>query len=154
MRLKALTRQIQDVNATFALPEASRGLYASAGGLARLVRCVGLPVASEIALTGRILTADDAKGLGLVNVVAGQPGAKSVVEAAVEMAGRIAALSPDAVIITRAGLRMALEEGSVETATQRTEERYGIAMRQAENFGIGLEAFAKREKPKWVPSKL
>jgi len=118
------------------------------------VRCVGLPIASEIALAGRVLSAEEAKGLGLVNVVAGQSGAKSVVEAAVDMAARVAALSPDAVLVTRAGLRMALEEGSVEMAAQRTEERYGEAMRRAENFGIGLEAFARREKPKWVPSKL
>lgn len=138
--------------ATFGLPEASRGLYAAAGGLARLVRVVGLPVATEIAMAGRVLKADEAKALGVVNVVSQTR--ESVVEEAVKLAARIAELSPDAVIVTRAGLRMALEVGSVEVAAQKTEEIYGTRMREAENIRIGLEAFAKKQKPQWVPSKL
>jgi enoyl-CoA hydratase/carnithine racemase len=41
-------------HATFGLPEALRGIFAGAGGPPRLVRNVGLPIASEMALV-RIL---------------------------------------------------------------------------------------------------
>lgn len=138
--------------ATFGLPEASRGLYAAAGGLARLVRVVGLAVATEIAMAGRVLNANEAKTLGLVNVVSKTQ--ETVVQEAVKLAARVAELSPDAVVVTRAGLRMALEVGSVEVAAQKTEEIYGTRMREGENIQIGLEAFAKKKKPQWVPSKL
>lgn len=139
-------------SATFGLPEASRGLYAAAGGLARLVRNVGLPLATEIAMAGRVLSAQEAKALGLVNRISKSD--DSVVAEAVEMAARVANLSPDAVLVTRAGLRMAWEEASVERAAQKTEELYGRGLKEGENIKIGLEAFARKKKPEWVASKL
>jgi enoyl-CoA hydratase/carnithine racemase len=42
--------------ATFGLPEATVGLYPSAGGLPRIVRNCGIQIASEIAMTGQRLT--------------------------------------------------------------------------------------------------
>ena len=79
---------------------------------------------------------------------------ESVVDEAVEIASKIASLSPDAIIITRHGLRQSWEQGSVERASQETELRYGHALRSSENLGIGLRAFAEKKQPKWVPSKL
>jgi enoyl-CoA hydratase/carnithine racemase len=70
------------------------------------------------------------------------------------MANKIAALSPDAIIITRAGLREAWETGSVERAAQRTSDRYDRALFEGPNMKIGLDAFAAKKKPQWVPSKL
>jgi enoyl-CoA hydratase/carnithine racemase len=138
--------------ASFGLPEALRGLYAGAGGLSRLVRLAGLTLASEVALTGRRLSAQEALQHGIVNKVSRTHG--SVVEEAVAMAASIGELSPDAVIVTRHGLRVALETGSVERASQLTAERYGRALFEGENIRIGLMAFAQKKKPDWVPSKL
>lgn len=138
--------------ASFALPEAKRGLYAAAGGLSRLVRLAGITLASEIAMTGRSLSAQEAVQLGIANRVSKTH--ESVVDEAVEMASKIAALSPDAIIVTRAGLRQSLEEASVERATQNTELLYGAKLRDGKNFAIGLQAFAQKKEPKWVPSKL
>jgi enoyl-CoA hydratase/carnithine racemase len=45
--------------AIFGLPEATVGLYAAAGGLPRIVRNVGLQIASEVAMTGRRLSAQE-----------------------------------------------------------------------------------------------
>lgn len=139
-------------SARFALPEAQRGLYAAAGGLSRLVRLVGITVASEIAMAGRVLSAQEAERYGIANCVSRS--AESCVSEAVAMAGRVAAQSPDAVVVTRHGLREALEEGSVERASQRTEARYGEGLRRGENIRIGLAAFARKEAPRWVGSKL
>ena len=138
--------------AAFALPEASRGLFANAGGLARLVRLVGLPVASEVAMAGRVLGAHEALALQIVNKVSRSN--ESVVEEAVALADKIAGLSPDAIIATRFGLWGGLEEGSVETAAQRADQRYSRALVEGDNIRIGLEAFAKKQKPRWVASKL
>lgn len=138
--------------ASFSLPEASRGIYAAAGGLARIVRICGLQIGSEVAMTGRVLSAAEAAAYNLVNRVAASH--ESTVAEAVEMAGRVAALSPDAIIVTRAGLREAWETGSVERAAQKTEERYGRALREGENVQRGLLAFKEKRKPEWVGSKL
>ncbi|KAF2674432.1 ClpP/crotonase [Microthyrium microscopicum] len=138
--------------AQFGLPEALRGLYAGAGGLSRLVRLVGLTQASEIALTGKRLSAEEAVARGVANKVSKTH--ESVVEEAIEMATLIGELSPDAVIVTKHGLRQALETASVERASQLTQERYGYALSQAPNFRIGLTAFAQKQKPNWVASKL
>ncbi|KAK2627800.1 hypothetical protein QTJ16_002446 [Diplocarpon rosae] len=138
--------------ATFSLPEVTVGLYAAAGGLPRIVRTAGLHVASEIALTGRRLTAQEALGYRFVNRISSS--AETLVQEAVEMAVRVAGLSPDAVVVTRAGIREGLEAGSVEEATRRTSERYDRALFEGENMGIGLEAFGAKKKPVWVPSKL
>lgn len=138
--------------ATFGLPEALRGIYAAAGGLPRLIRNVGLPVATEIAITGRVLTAREALQYQLINKVS--VSRETVVEEAIALARKIADLSPDAVVVTRAGLREAWETGSVERAYQIVEERYGAVLKGGENAREGLAAFAEKRKPKWVPSKL
>lgn len=113
--------------ATFGLPEALRGLYAGAGGLPRVVRNLSMQMATEIALTGRTLNANEAKSLQLVNVIA--PAQAEVVAEAIKLAGKVASLSPDAVIVSRAGLRETWETGSVERAFQLVDERFGRKMR-------------------------
>ena len=138
--------------ASFGLPEAKRGLFAAAGGLSRLVRITGLPIATEIALAGRVLSAEEALKYNVINKVSKSQ--SSVVQEAVDLAASIGEMSPDAVIITRSGLRQALETASVERASQLTQEKYGKALAEAENTMIGLMAFANKQKPQWVPSKL
>lgn len=138
-------------SAVFALPEASRGLYAAAGGLARIVRIAGLQIGSEVAMAGRKLSAQEALQFQLINRISASP--KSVVQEAVELAGRVAGLSPDAIIVTRHGLRQAWETASVERAAQNTENEYGLKLRTGENIAIGLDAFARKKAPMWVPSK-
>jgi enoyl-CoA hydratase/carnithine racemase len=138
--------------ASFGLPEASRGLYAGAGGLSRLVRQCGMVLASEVAMAGRQLTAEEAARYLIVNKVSKSH--ETVVDEAVEMARKIASLSPDAIIVTRHGLRQAWETGSVERASQLTADAYGAKLAKAENTLIGLQAFAQKKQPQWVPSKL
>lgn len=139
-------------SATFGLPEALRGIFAGAGGPARLVRNVGIPVASEMALTGQPITAQRAKELNIVNRIS--PSQDTVVDEAIKLANSIANISPDAAIVTRAALKDAWEHGSVERATQLTIERYNDALQRGPNALEGLKAFAEKRKPNWQPSKL
>ena len=108
--------------ATFGLPEALRGIYAGAGGLPRLLRNTSLPIANEIALTGRFLTPPEALQYHLINRISKTP--ESCVEEAVELASKCAAISPDAVIVSRSAIREAWETASVERAYQVSDDRW------------------------------
>ena len=55
---------------------------------------------------------------------------------------------------SKSSLREAWETASVERATQRTSDRYDLLLRDAPNMKIGLDAFAAKKKPQWVPSKI
>jgi enoyl-CoA hydratase/carnithine racemase len=138
--------------AEFALPEVLRGLYAGAGGLARIVRDCGMRIGSELALTGRRVPAEEALQLRLINRIAKSP--ESVLNEAIEMAKDIASKSPDAIIVSRSGLREAWETASTIEAGKITTERYGKKLMASENLRIGLEAFAAKKQPQWVASKL
>ncbi|KAI1853993.1 hypothetical protein JX266_001134 [Neoarthrinium moseri] len=137
--------------AKFGLTEVKRGLYAAAGGLPRVVKTFGMQLAAEIALTGRMLTAQELQQYGFLRVSESQ---ESVVGNALKLAKEIASQSPDAVIVSRAGLRDAWENASVERSAQLTEERWSQKLFEGENFRIGVEAFANKKQPAWVPSKL
>ncbi|KAJ6155265.1 hypothetical protein N7470_005831 [Penicillium chermesinum] len=138
--------------AQFGLPEVAVGLYAAAGGLPRLVRIVGLPLASEFAMTGRKLSAKEALDLGLINRISQSAG--TVVEETIALAQEITKNSPDGVIVTRQGIREAWGNASVEDATSRTRDEYMSKLAAGENFKIGVGAFAAKKQPKWVPPKL
>lgn len=116
------------------------------------MRIVGLQLASEIAMTGRRLSAQEALEYRLINRVAKTTG--SVVDECLDLAGHISSFSPDGIIVTRQGLREAWENPSVEQATSRTRQEYVNKLVAGENFKIGVEAFARKTRPKWVPSRL
>src|SRR5437667_8374383 len=90
-------------HARFGLAEVKRGLFAAGGGTTLSAR-IPLAIALEIGLTGDAIDAARAQALGLVNrvVPAGQ-----VVDAAVELASKIAANGPLAVEVTKRLLREA-----------------------------------------------
>jgi enoyl-CoA hydratase/carnithine racemase len=69
------------------------------------------------------------------------------------LANGIVNISPDAAIVTRAGLREAWETG-VERATQGVLDRYAEKLNEGGNALEGLKAFAEKRKPVWVASKL
>lgn len=137
--------------AKFGLPEVKRGLWAAAGGIPRVVRTFGMQMASEIVLAGRELSAQEAKDAGFARVSASQ---ESVVGEAVELAKQVADMSPDAIIVSRAGLRETWETASVERSAQLVQDRYAKHLLTGDNLKIGLLAFITKTKPEWVPSKL
>ncbi|KAL4979988.1 ClpP/crotonase-like domain-containing protein [Aspergillus desertorum] len=138
--------------AQFALPEVQRGLYAGAGGLTRIIRTVGMQVGTELALTGRRISAQEAKSLRLVNHISESP--EKVLDDAISLANMVADVSPDAVIVSRHGLREAWESGSVEQGSRATAELFAARLLKGENLRRGLEAFKEKRKPEWVGSKL
>jgi enoyl-CoA hydratase/carnithine racemase len=143
---------IASPTATFGLPESLRGIYAGAGGLPRLVRNVGIPLASEISMTGRTLSATEALRYNLINGVSASQ--DTCVAEAVKLAEKVANISPDAIVVTRAGLRETWETASVERAFELVHARLSPGLMAGENSKEGLAAFREKRKPVWKASKL
>ncbi|KAF3800053.1 Enoyl-CoA hydratase [Colletotrichum gloeosporioides] len=138
-------------DAYFGLPEVKRGIAAIGGALPRLIRTIGLQRASEFALTGRNVSAQEMEQWGIVNKVVPKD---KVVEEAVRYAQMIAINSPDAIICTRAGLRQGWETAAVERAVEWTLEKEFAELQKGENILEGLKAFSEKREPRWKGSKL
>lgn len=63
-------------------------------------------------------------------------------------------MSPDSVVVSRLGIRQAMETPSVERATQLNAEMFAERLMNGENAKEGLRTFQEKRAPKWVPSKL
>jgi len=88
-------------------PETGLGIIAAAGALWRLPQLVGLPLATELVLTGRILTGEEALAAGLVTSLH-EP--DDLLPAAHALADRIAANDPLATRLTKRVLRAPLAD--------------------------------------------
>lgn len=142
---------IASPNADFRLPDVLRGTAAMEGAFPRLCRNFGLQRAMFMALTAYTLTAKEALEWGLVQRIVP---IENLVAEAVAIAKLIASMSPDSVIVSRAGVRQAWETGSIAHATFITGETYGRKLMSGENAMEGMLAFAEKRQPRWVPPKL
>jgi len=135
-------------HATFSLPEATLGIIPDSGGVLRLPRRLPRPVALELLVTGRTLTASEAHGLGLVNDVV--PGER-LLPAAHALAARIVAAAPLAVAaileVLEATDGLSLRDGYA-TLHSGTLAAYA-AMQRSQDALEGPAAFAERRPPVW-----
>lgn len=99
--------RVAAVGARFGLPEVGIGIVPSSGGIARLVRMVGVARARELVLWRSRWSAAEALGMGLVSEVVEPPG--SVLERAVEIAGELARLPRLAQRVARRSIDAAAE---------------------------------------------
>ncbi len=130
--------------ATFGLPEVRRGLLAAGGGLVRLPRLLPPRVAAELILTGDFVGAERMAAHGVVSRIT-EPG--GAVEAALELAGRIAANAPLAVAGARRMLQLA---GDLDEAALWEEMRkLNAAVGNSEDALEGARAFAEKRAPRW-----
>ncbi|OTB00363.1 hypothetical protein M426DRAFT_15498 [Hypoxylon sp. CI-4A] len=141
--------------ATFALPEVSIGVIALAGALPRVVRSFGRQRAAALALSGKPFDAQTMFDWGLVNeIVEEGDGDGDVVQAAVAWAERIAANSPDAVIVSREGLKLGWEGVGPELGTDLILKGWFGKIEDGANAVEGVRSFNEKRKPRWVDSKL
>jgi crotonobetainyl-CoA hydratase len=134
--------------AEFFLPEATIGLIPNAGGVLRLPRRLPRAVAVEMMLTGRRLSAREAKDLGLVSQIA--PG-DGLMAAARALAARVLASAPLSAQAIKAVMR-ATEGLSVEDG-YRLMQSGGIPayerLKASEDYFEGARAFAEKRSPVW-----
>ena len=130
--------------ARLGIPETKRGLIAGAGALIRLPQRIPRNVAMEMALTGELVSAARAYGLGLVNTVCEDGGA---VEEALRLAAAIAANGPLAVRLSKQIVDQLVELPELE-AWQRQQEFIDRIM-SSEDAREGAAAFAEKRDPAW-----
>jgi enoyl-CoA hydratase len=125
--------------AKLGLPEVTLGIIPGYGGTQRLPRLVGMGMALELITTGRMIDAEEARSLGLVNRVL--PPA-DLLPAAKELALKIAANGPIAV---RLALDAALRGASLPLAAglQGEQELFALVSSTAD-MREGLKAFLEK----------
>jgi enoyl-CoA hydratase len=130
--------------ATFGLPEVTRGLVAAAGGLLRLPRRVPYHLAMEIALTGERVAAARLHQAGLISqlVPAGQ-----ALDRARQLAARIAANAPLALEATK---RIVVESADWPSAEAFARQNDIMAPVFSSADAVeGATAFAEKRAPVW-----
>ena len=113
---------VADATAQFALSEVRVDLVAGAGGLIRLPRTVPPKGATEMILTGRRITADEALAYGLVNrvVPAGTAleGARALAAEILQRVGRVLACEPPHRIVVAWQITESDGSGSTNTGSR------------------------------------
>lgn len=130
--------------AIFGLPEVSRGLMASAGGIYRLPRSLPRALALEMILTGKPIDAVQALAAGLVNGVVETP----ALDAATAMARAINANAPLAVQASLSVARKAFDDrdGSLYDLGNRLQAQ----LQKTADYSEGSRAFVEKRAPRWL----
>jgi enoyl-CoA hydratase len=130
--------------ARMGIPETKRSLIAAGGALLHMPRRMPYHVVMELALTGEPLPAERFHEYGLVNRLA-EPG--ETVEAALELAGALAANGPLALIATK----QILQEQFDWTSSEMWERQGAITgpVFASEDAKEGSSAFKEKRPPVW-----
>ncbi|MBL8669478.1 MAG: enoyl-CoA hydratase [Alphaproteobacteria bacterium] len=128
--------------AKFGQPEITIGTIPGSGGTQRLARFVGKSKAMEMCLTGRMMDAAEAERCGLVSRVV--PAAE-LVDEAVKVAARIAAMSGPQTMMVKEAVNRAFETTLAEGI--RFERRLFHATFATADQKEGMAAFAEKREP-------
>jgi enoyl-CoA hydratase/carnithine racemase len=126
-------------------PEINLGIIPGWGGTQRLARTVGKGKAVEMILTGDQITAQDAKALGLVNLVV--PG-DAVVRQATGLARKIAGKSAVAIAAALRTITSGLDAPLAEGLAVERNQFVGLA--NSEDMREGVRAFLEKRPPQFV----
>src|ERR1700685_814927 len=109
-----------------------------------LLRQVGEKQARELLLTGRIIGADEALRIGLINEIVP---AENPIERARELASQLMENSPTSLACTK---RLLSEHARAELDVQvRAAVRENAAIRATPDFREGVSSFLEKRKPRW-----
>ena len=123
-------------------PEVKVGIIPGAGGTQRLTRAIGKFNAMRLVLTGDMISADEARTIGLVSMVVKD---EDVYEAAIAMARRIAKLPPIAVQQAKEAVIIGADASlPAALAMERKALQLTFASRDKRE---GMKAFLEKRKP-------
>jgi enoyl-CoA hydratase len=124
-------------------PEINLGIIPGWGGTQRLARVCGLGVAKDLILTGRIVDADEALRIGLVNGVH-----EPVLDKAREVAALLASKSPLALAAAKRAVNHALQGNHVENLYHEADE-FGTLF-ASEDAHEGMTAFVEKREARFT----
>jgi len=134
--------RIASENARFGLPEVTLGLIPGQGGTQRLPRMIPWCKAAEMVLTGKIIDAQEAYRIGLINEIVSS---SELMSKAKEWAENICQAAPLAVRAAKEamvrGCNMDLNDGL------RLENALVSYLVGTEDFAEGVKAFTEKRKP-------
>ena len=136
--------RIAAASAKFGLPEVHVGAFASGSGTQRLARLVGRGRALYLLLTGRILSAEDARAFGLVEEVIAD---EELIERALELSTAIAAMPASAVAASKRCVNMGLRYGW--DAGIALESRLAVEVGLSDDAAEGRRAFIEKRPPRF-----
>ncbi|HLP14798.1 MAG TPA: enoyl-CoA hydratase-related protein [Bacteroidota bacterium] len=135
---------IASSQAKFGFPEVTLGLIPGFGGCRRSIARIGIVRARELIYTGRIIGAEAALALGLVDRVA-EPSA--LIETVMTIADEMCGASPNALASAKRLLNICVEAGR-ETVMPIEIEQFSAVFAHPD-ARTGLEAFIAKTKPLW-----
>jgi enoyl-CoA hydratase len=133
--------RIASENARFGQPEANLGIIPGYGGTQRLTQLVGRGKALELMLTGDMISAQEAKSIGLVNQVVTK---EELLSVAGKMISRIVSKGPIAV----SNIIRSVNAGfNFEQAGYQAEAENFAACTTTNDFKEGTRAFLEKRQP-------
>ncbi len=135
---------IASESARFGQPEINIGVMPGAGGTQRLTRAVGKCTAMEMILTGKMISAEEALRIGMINAIAP---VETYLEEAKALAREIASKPPVAVRLAKEAVLKAFDttiEGGLEF-----ERKNFYLLFASEDQKEGMKAFSDKRKPVW-----
>ena len=129
--------------AKFSQPEINLGLICGGGGTQRLTNKIGKNWAMEMCLTGNIVSAEEAKNIGLVNHIYD---ASKLIKHALDLANEISLKPIDAIISTKKLIKDASKLHKDGLTAERTKF---MQLLKTDNGIEGMNAFKERRKPQF-----
>jgi len=129
--------------AKFAQPEICLGLICGGGGTQRLPKKIGKGMAMEMCLTGNSITAEEAKGIGLINHTYDSD---ELIKYALQLADRISLNPMEAIISTKKLIKDSYDNQSDGLMAEKNEF---MRLLRGDNGIEGMNAFLERRKPQF-----
>ena len=143
--LQGMDIRVAGESATFGVAEVRRGIFPLGGSTVRLSRQIPYTVAADMLLTGRMVSAPEAKAVGLVGHLVPDG---TALERAMELAQQVAANGPLAVQAVLRSLRETRELPEAEGLALELE--IGMPVYATQDAQEGPRAFAEKRPPRFT----
>ncbi|MEP7220518.1 MAG: enoyl-CoA hydratase-related protein, partial [Bacteroidota bacterium] len=130
--------------ARFGQPEINIGVMPGAGGTQRLTRAVGKALAMEMVLTGRMITAEEAKAAGLINRIVP---VEFYLESAMKLAREVAARPPIAAKLAKESVLKSFDT-TINDGLEFERKNFYLLF-ATDDMKEGMAAFLEKRKPEW-----
>ena len=128
-------------NAKMGLPEVSLGVIPGYGGTQRLPQIVGKGIALEMITTAKMISAEKALSIGLVNQVSDQ---ENLIKSCVDIANKIKRNSSTAITNAIKSINACYQDG---VDGMESEINFFSDCFETEDFAEGTKAFMEKRKP-------